>query len=134
MAHWVKTERNTSSAVGRLLPILGVSAARPLCYYVPNSGPKVTELLYCMVKQLNCFIDRKLPGQPAFKHKEVDLGQETLKFYCRSTLECIKSLFSDPQYAKDLVFVPEWHYSSPERKSHLYHEMYTRDWWWETQV
>ena len=134
LAHWVKTERATSSAVGRLLPIIGVSAASPLCYYVPNSGHKVTELSYRTVKQLNRFIDKKLPGRPAFERKEVDIGPKTLEFYCRSTLECIKSLFGDPQYAKDLVFVPERHYSSPERKSRLYHKMYTGDWWWETQV
>ena len=59
------------------------------------------------MKQLNTFIDNKLPGRPAFERKEVVIGQEMLEFYCRSALECIRSLFGDPQYANELVFAPE---------------------------
>lgn len=86
------------------------------------------------MKKLNHFIDNKLPGRPAFERKEVVIGQESLEFYCRSVLECARSLFGDPQYAKDLAFAPELHYTSHERNSRLYHEMYSCDWWWNTQV
>ena len=105
-----------------------------LRYYDPNTGHKVPGLLFHTMKQLNKFIDKNLHGWPAFEHKEVVIGQETLEFYCRSVLECIQSLFGDPQFAKDLVFAPERHYDSHERKSRLYHEMYSGDWWWNTQV
>ena len=86
------------------------------------------------MKQLNTFIDNNLPGRPAFQPKEVVIGHETLEFYCRDALECIRALFGDPQFAKDLVFAPERHYSSHGRESRLYHEMYTSDWWWTIQV
>ena len=84
--------------------------------------------------QLNNFIDTKLPGRPPFRRKELVIGQERLEFYCRDALECIRSLFGDPQYVQDLVFAPERHYIDHERKSRLYHEMYTCDWWWTIQV
>ena len=86
------------------------------------------------MKQLNGFIDNNLPGRPAFQRKELAIGHERLEFYSRGVLDCIRSLFGDPQYAQDLVFAPERHYADNERKSHLYHEMYTCDWWWTTQV
>ena len=91
-------------------------------------------LSYHTVRELNDLIDHKLPGRPSFQRKELLIGQERLEFYCRDILECIQSLFGDPQYAEDLVFAPERHYTNHERKSRLYHEMYTCDWWWTIQV
>jgi hypothetical protein len=94
----------------------------------------VLELSYHSVKQLNDLIDHELPERPTFQHKELVIGQECLEFYYRDALECIQLLFSDPQYTQDLVFAPERHYTSHKRKSRLYHEMYTCDWWWTIQV
>lgn len=91
-------------------------------------------LSYRTVKQLNDLIDHKLPGRPSFRCKELVIGQERLQFHYRDALESIRSLFGDPQYAQDLVFVPERHYVSHERKSRVYHEMYSCDWWWSIQV
>ena len=96
--------------------------------------PAVLGILYNTVKELNEFIDNKLPGRPSFRHKELVIGQEHLEFYSRDILDCIRSLFGDPQYAHDLAFAPERHYTCHEHKSHLYHEMYTCDWWWAVQV
>ena len=96
--------------------------------------PNVLGILYSTVNGLNKFIDQKLPGCPSFQCKELAIRQEHLEFYCRDILECICSLFGDPQYVHDLTFVPEQHYMSYERKSCLYHEMYTCDWWWKVQV
>jgi len=106
-------------------------------HYVPNSVLQVPDALglsYHTVKGLNDFIDHKLPGRPSFRCKELFIGQERLEFYCRDVLECIRSLYGNPQYAEDLVFAPERHYTSHERKSRLYHEMYSCDWWWTIQV
>jgi hypothetical protein len=91
-------------------------------------------LSYHTVKQVNDILDHQLPGRPRFYCKEVDIGHETLDFYHRDTLECIRSIFGDPQYAEDLVFAPERHYTNRERDCRLYHEMYVGDWWWDTQV
>ena len=94
----------------------------------------VLGILYNTINELNKFIDHKLPGRLSFQHKELMIGQEHLGFYCRDVLECIRSLFGDPQYAHDLMFAPERHYMSHERISRLYHEMYSCDWWWMIQV
>lgn len=83
---------------------------------------------------MNEFIDHKLPGRPTFQRKELVIGKERLEFYYRDVLESIRCLFGDPQYAQELVFAPERHYTSDERKSRVYHEMYTCDWWWTNQV
>ena len=96
--------------------------------------PNVLGISYNTVNELNEFIDHMLPGCLPFRRKELVIGQERLEFYCRDILGCIHSLFGDPQYAHDLAFAPERHYMSHERKSRLYHEMYTCDWWWMVQV
>ena len=96
--------------------------------------PNVLGISYSTVNELNKFINQKLPGCLSFQRKELAIGQEHLESYCRDILECIRSLFGDPQYAHDLTFAPERHYTSHKRKSHLYHEMYTCDWWWKVQV
>jgi hypothetical protein len=96
--------------------------------------PVALGLSYRSVKGLNDFIDHRLPGRPPFYCKVLDIGHERLEFYYRDALECIRSLFGDPQYAQDLVFAPERHYTDHERKTRVYHEMYTCDWWWSIQV
>lgn len=91
-------------------------------------------LSYRTAKQLNDIIDNKLPGRPSFRCRTFDIGNERLEFYSRDIIECIRSLFGDPQFARDLVFAPERHYTSTERTSRIYNEMYTGDWWWAVQV
>lgn len=86
------------------------------------------------MKELNEFIDNHLAGRPAFEREELEIGNECLEFYFRGVLECIRSLYSDPQFANDLVFAPEQHYTDHGRKSRVFHEMYTCDWWWSIQV
>jgi hypothetical protein len=83
---------------------------------------------------LNNIIDNKLPGRPSFRCQILQVGDETLEFYYRDVLECIRSLYGDPEFAQHLVFAPERHYTSDERTSRIYNEMYTGDWWWSVQV
>jgi hypothetical protein len=102
-----------------------------------NSSLQVVDKLglsYHMVKQLNDIIDSKLPGRPPFQCKKLLIGDEYLEFYCRDIIECIRSLYGDPQFVWDLVFTPEWHYTSTEHTKHVYNEMHTGDWWWMVQV
>ena len=136
VARWAKTRCATSEADG-FLEIPGVCVARSLNYYGPKSRLQVVdklELSYHTIKQLDDLLDNNLPQHPSFRCKEQVVGDERLKFYYRDVLECIRLLFGDPQYAKDLVFAPERQYTSQERKSRLYHEMYVCDWWWTIQV
>jgi hypothetical protein len=137
VARWAKTHSTTSTAVDDLLAIPEVSATRSSTHDVHNFGLQVADILglsFHTVKELNALIDDNLPGRPTFRRKEVLIAGERLEFYCRDALESIRSLFGDPQFANELVFAPERHYTNHERKSRLYHEMYTCDWWWMIQV
>ncbi|KAN0140498.1 hypothetical protein V8E53_001707, partial [Lactarius tabidus] len=116
IAHWAKTRGPTSSALAELLAI-----------------PKVVDdlgLSYSTPKDLNGIIDDLLPGRPPFKCEEFVLAGDTFEFYYRNLLKCIQTLYGDPEFAHDLVFAPEHHYSDHERKSRVYNEMHTGDWWW----
>ena len=83
---------------------------------------------------MNNIIDTKLSGCPPFLCRELNIGHECLEFYYRDIIECIRSLYGDPQFAQELAFAPEHHYISPERMCRIYNEMYTGDWWWSVQV
>ena len=89
------------------------------------------------IKQLNKIVDGELlggPGRPSFQRKEVKVGDEELEFYCRDAVQSIQALYGDPQFADQLVFTPERHYTSHERSCRIYNEMHTGDWWWAVQV
>jgi len=91
-------------------------------------------LSYRTAKQLNDIIDNKLPGRPSFRCKELLIGEERLEFYYRDVIECIRSLYGDPEFVQDLVFAPERHYTSTECTCRIYNEMHMGDWWWMVQV
>ncbi|KAF8481855.1 hypothetical protein DFH94DRAFT_691497 [Russula ochroleuca] len=117
---WAKMSGPTSTAVTELLAI-----------------PEVVDTLslsYRTTKQLNDIIDKEMSGRPPFQCKVLNIGDERLEFYSRDALECIRSLYGDPEFTQDLVFAPERHYTSHECTSCLYNEMYTCDWWWTVQT
>jgi hypothetical protein len=91
-------------------------------------------LSFSSTKELNDIIDKMLPGRPPFECHNFDLGGETLEFYFRDVLSCIRSIFGDPGFAQDLIVAPERHYADHERTEHVYGEMHTGDWWWAVQV
>ena len=90
-------------------------------------------LSYGTAGELNQIIDT-LPGRPPFKSRDFTIGGETLTFYFRDVMQCIQALYGDPEFAHKLAFVPERHYSDPERTRRVYSEMHTGDWWWAVQV
>lgn len=92
------------------------------------------ELSYRTTRELNNIIDNDLPGPPPFECKELDIGNEHLQFFCRNTLQCIRSLYGDPDFVQHLMFAPEQHYTNDERKCCVVNEMNTGDWWWSVQV
>ena len=57
-----------------------------------------------------------------------------MTLYSRNVIECIKALYGDAEFSKHLVFKPERHYKSADKKQRIYHELHTGDWWWEVQV
>ena len=64
-------------------------------------------LLYSTANELNAIIDSSLPGQPPFQQKELIIGNKCLEFHSRDIVECIWSLYGDPQFCQDLTFAPE---------------------------
>ncbi|KAN0141530.1 hypothetical protein V8E53_000775 [Lactarius tabidus] len=120
VAHWAKMRGPSSSAMEELLAI-----------------PEVVDKLglsFSSTKELNDIIDNVLPGRPPFVCREFVIGGETLEFYFRDILSCIRSIYSDPAFAQDLIFAPEQHYTDHERTEHVYSEMHTGDWWWAVQT
>jgi uncharacterized protein YigE (DUF2233 family) len=62
------------------------------------------------------------------------VGGETFSMYSRDILECIKALYGDGDFAKDLLFKLERHYRRKDRNQRVYHNMHTGEWWWQVQV
>ncbi|KAG1838687.1 hypothetical protein F4604DRAFT_1885397 [Suillus subluteus] len=84
-------------------------------------------------RELNKIIDNELPGHPKFKREQIVIANEAFDVYYRDIIECIRSLFSDPNFADFLVFAPERHYANEDETVQLYHEMHTGKWWWNSQ-
>ncbi|KAF8265448.1 hypothetical protein EI94DRAFT_1858251 [Lactarius quietus] len=120
LAHWVKTSGSTSSAVNMLLRIPGLVEKLGLSFHTS--------------KELNDIIDNQLPSTPTFKTHDVVIGGEDLQFHYRDLIPCIRALFSNPEFAHDLICAPERHYTDSSCKHRIYNEMHTGDWWWSVQM
>ena len=48
-------------------------------------------------------------------------------------MECIKTLFGDPELAEHLILTPERHYVDEDQTIRHYCDLYTGKWWWSTQ-
>lgn len=98
---------------------------------------KVVETLglsYSTSSELNNIIDKLPGGTPPFNSDALVMGGEDLEFHHRDIILCVRSLFGNPQFAQDLIFAPERHYTNAERTCRIYNEMHTGDWWWSVQV
>ncbi|KAG1733539.1 hypothetical protein EDB19DRAFT_1830920 [Suillus lakei] len=120
VARWAKLRRATLTAFLDLLSIDGVSEHLGLSFKNTN--------------ELNKIIDYELPtGHPKFKWEQVVVVGESFDVYYHDILKCIKSLYGDPDFARYLTFAPECHYTDEDQTVHLFHDMYTGKWWWNTQ-
>ena len=99
---------------------------------------KVVEKLglsYKNARELNKIIDPELPSRPRFYRHNIKIGNETVIMYSRNLMQCIETLYGNPEFATHLIHKPERHYcrSGNERKR-VFHDMHTGSWWWEMQV
>ncbi|KAH8996568.1 hypothetical protein EDB83DRAFT_2509885 [Lactarius deliciosus] len=117
---WAKMRGVMASAVTALLAI-------------PELVDKLG-LSYKTSAELNNLIDKALPGRPSFQCEDLVIGGETLQFHYRDIVPCIRSLFGNPEFAHELVFAPERHYTDAERMCRVYSEMHMGDWWWSVQM
>ncbi|KAJ7060379.1 hypothetical protein C8F01DRAFT_988880 [Mycena amicta] len=120
VARWAKLRGSTSTALTDLLQINGLTDALGLSYRTS--------------RELNQIIDQSLPsGRPIFERHEVVVGGEAFDVFFRPILPCARALFGDPDYAKDLIFAPEKHYTDAEKTDRMYYDIHTGKWWWGTQ-
>ena len=105
--------------------------------HVTYTSPKVTNKLglsFGSTKELNDIVDKAMPGRPQFETREVVVEGEMLELHSWNILECIRSIYGDPEFTQDLAIAPECHYADQERTDRVFSEMYTGDWWWAVQV
>ena len=59
---------------------------------------------------------------------------EQLELWHRDPVECVKALIGNPAFKDFISYVPERVYRDDKGKVRVFNEMWTGDWWWETQV
>ncbi|KAG1837634.1 hypothetical protein DFJ58DRAFT_718846 [Suillus subalutaceus] len=119
MARWAKLRGPSSTAFSELISIEGLS--------------EMMDLSFKNARELNKIIDQELPGRLKFKREQIIIANEVFDVYYCDIIECINALFNDPNFADFLVFAPERHYADEDETVHLYHEMHTGKWWWNSQ-
>lgn len=79
-------------------------------------------------------VDTLPSPRPRFNREEIVVASEAYDVYFRDVLECVRVLYSEPEFARHLVFLPERHYADPDHTMRLFHDMHTGKWWWTAQV
>ena len=59
---------------------------------------------------------------------------EQLELWHRDPVECIRALIGNPAFKDFISYLPERVYTDDEGKVRVYDEMWTGNWWWDTQV
>ena len=59
---------------------------------------------------------------------------EDVELWFRDPIECLSELLGNPAFIDYISYAPERVYSDDEGKERIYDEMWTAEWWWETQV
>ncbi|KAJ7048192.1 Zn-finger domain-containing protein [Mycena amicta] len=74
-----------------------------------------------------------VPGDRVDDNKKA--MSEDLELWIRDPVECIKELMSNPTFESSMVYAPEHVYSTvePNKEHQILDEMWTGDWWWQTQ-
>ncbi|KAG1886982.1 hypothetical protein F4604DRAFT_1877587 [Suillus subluteus] len=104
VTRWAKLCGLSSTAFSDLLAIKGVSEHLSLSFKNAN--------------ELNAII--------------IVTGEAFDVYYC-DVIDCVRSLYGDPDFARYLAFVPEQHYADEDEMVHLFHDMHTGKWWWDAQ-
>ena len=59
---------------------------------------------------------------------------ENVELWPCNPVECIRELFRNPVFKSSNRYTPKKLYSDQEGTERIYDEMWTADWWWDTQV
>lgn len=60
--------------------------------------------------------------------------QESLELWRRDPVQCILELIGNPTFDGDIAYGPERVFTDEDATIRRYDEMWTADWWWNTQV
>jgi hypothetical protein len=60
--------------------------------------------------------------------------EENVEVWRRDPVECVKELMGNPLFKDCMSYLPEHVYKDDGGKVRIYDEMWTADWWWNTQV
>ena len=86
-------------------------------------------------RELNKIIDEELPGKPQFRCHTIYMPSgQGFDVHYRPIMDCLKSLFNDPNFAQHLIYAPERHYADQDTTIRVYHDLHTGKWWWNVQV
>lgn len=96
---------------------------------------KKLDLSYHNVRRLHQVIDA-LPGLPPWQHTDMSVRglPERFNLTFRDPVKCLQPLFRNRALLRFMTFAPEMQFSDADRKSRLYNEMHTGDWWNQKQV
>ena len=59
---------------------------------------------------------------------------QEVELWRRDPVECIRELIGNPLFRDKLQYGPQLKFLDEEGKVRVYDEMWTGDWWWNTQV
>ncbi|KAI0027825.1 hypothetical protein K488DRAFT_60342 [Vararia minispora EC-137] len=120
VACWAKTRGLGSTAFTDLLKIPEVIGRLGLSYHSS--------------RDLNDTLRSSLPGRPSFSRSTIEVVGQTYELYLRDAMECVKALYSSPEFAAELVFAPVKHFASINgERIRMYSDMHTGKWWWQIQ-
>ncbi|KAF8550904.1 hypothetical protein OG21DRAFT_1418931, partial [Imleria badia] len=76
----------------------------------------------------------RVRGDELIENDEVDEENvEELELWLRDPVACVKELIGNPAFQGNMAYAPEKVYADPEGQTRRFDEMWTGDWWWETQ-
>jgi len=61
-------------------------------------------------------------------------NDKELELWLCDPVACVQELLGNPVFHDELAYAPEKVYTDPQAQTCWYDEMWTGDWWWETQV
>lgn len=59
---------------------------------------------------------------------------EDLELWRRDHVECVSELMGNPAFRDLLAYAPKKVYTDKNGQNQVFDEMWTGEWWWETQV
>jgi hypothetical protein len=62
------------------------------------------------------------------------MRKETLEFWYRDPVECVRELIGKPAFDGHLKYAPEQHFADAAGEVEVINEMWTARWWWKIQV